>query len=57
MTMKRSDISVISKLYPRDMTSEQRAFDAVTTSWEKMKMIGYIDIYLIHWPVRLTDIM
>jgi diketogulonate reductase-like aldo/keto reductase len=43
----REQIFVTTKLWPTDAINAEKAFE---TSFNKLN-IGYIDLYLIHWPV------
>ncbi len=46
----REEIFVTTKLWNNDQTNALRAFD------ESLKRLGmdYVDLYLIHWPIRAT---
>ncbi|HEV3245207.1 MAG TPA: aldo/keto reductase [Candidatus Paceibacterota bacterium] len=43
----REEISVTTKLWPTDFFNPQKAFDQSLSELD----IGYIDLYLVHWPV------
>jgi diketogulonate reductase-like aldo/keto reductase len=47
--LKREELFVTTKLWPTDFFNPQRAFDE---SMSKLD-IGYVDLYLIHWPVPM----
>jgi len=47
--IKREELFVTTKLWPTDFFNPQKAFD---TSMSELD-IGYIDLYLIHWPLPL----
>jgi diketogulonate reductase-like aldo/keto reductase len=47
--VKREELFVTTKLWPTDFFNPQKAFD---TSMSELD-IGYIDLYLIHWPIPL----
>lgn len=45
----RRDLFITSKLHPRDMQSEQRAYEAGLASIQRLGL-DYVDLYLLHWP-------
>jgi diketogulonate reductase-like aldo/keto reductase len=47
--IKRGEISVTTKLWPTDFFNPQNAFEESLSRLD----IGYIDLYLIHWPVPM----
>ena len=47
--VKREELFVTTKLWPTDFFNPQKAFD---TSMSELD-IGYVDLYLVHWPVPL----
>ncbi|MDR3571658.1 MAG: aldo/keto reductase [Candidatus Pacebacteria bacterium] len=47
--LKREELFVTTKLWPTDFFDPQKAFDESLSRLD----IGYIDLYLIHWPIPL----
>ncbi|OWR47810.1 aldo-keto reductase AKR2E4-like [Danaus plexippus] len=51
--VKREDLFVTTKLWS-DSHSEEDVIPALKESLRKLKL-GYIDLYLIHWPVSISE--
>jgi len=47
--VRREDVFITSKLAPRDMESEQAAYNACLASLKRLNT-NYLDLYLVHWP-------